>query len=86
MAAAIVVELGFGGGQQLVAFAGALGGQGGVAAAHQPLAGKVRGGDLDEVLLIEQRQLQRVGLDQGLDLRGAQRADPIQLRRAQLVA
>ena len=72
-------QLGFGGGQQLVAFAGALGGQGRVAAAHQPLAGVVRVADLNQVVLIEQRQLQRVGLDEGLDLRGAQRSDPIQL-------
>ena len=39
-----LVQLVFGGGQQLVAFAGPLGGQGRVAAAHQPLAGIVRGG------------------------------------------
>ena len=81
-----LVQLVFGGGQQLVAFAGPLGGQRRVVAAHQPLAGIVRGADLDEVLLVEQRQLQRVGLDEGLDLRGAQRADPIQPARAQLVA
>ena len=54
-----LVQLGVGGGQQLVAFAGALGGQGRVAAAHQPLAGIVRGADLEEVVLIEQRQLKR---------------------------
>jgi hypothetical protein len=52
-------------------------------AAHQPLAGVVGVGDLKQVVLIKQRQLQRPGLDQRLDLRGAQRGDPIQLRRAQ---
>src|SRR6185312_5138968 len=40
-----LVALGFGGGQQLAAFAGAFGGQGGVAAADQPLPGVVRVGD-----------------------------------------
>ena len=79
-------EFFFGGGQQLLAFAGALLGQRGVVAAHQPLAGKLRGGDLEEVLLVKQRQLQRALLDEGLDLRGAQRADPIQLGWAHLVA
>ncbi len=79
-------EFFFGGGQQLAAFAGALFGQHGVVAAHQPLAGKLRGADFEQVLLIEQRQLQRALLDQGLDLGGAQRADPVQLRGAHLVA
>ena len=74
-----LVQLGGGGGQQLVAFAGPLGGQRGVAAAHQPLAGIVRGVDLEQVLLVKQRQLQRIGLNEGLDLRGAQRGDPVQL-------
>ena len=36
-----LVELRFGGGEQLAAFAGAFGGEGGVAAADQPLAGVV---------------------------------------------
>jgi len=57
-------------------------GQDGVVAAHQPLAGKLRGGDLEQVLLVEQRQLQSTGCDEGLDLGGAQRADPVQLRGA----
>ena len=42
--------------------------------------------DLDQVLLVEQRQLQRAVLEQGLDLRGPQGAEPIQLGRCQLVA
>ena len=61
-------------------------GQHGVVAAHQPLTGELRGADLDQVLGIEQRQLQRAVGDQGLDLGGAQRADPVQLRGAQFVA
>src|SRR6478735_1432140 len=76
----------FGGGQQLTAFAGPLGGQHGLVAAHQPLAGKVRGVDLDEVLGVKQRQLQRTVVDEGVDLGGAQRADPLQLCWAYLVA
>jgi hypothetical protein len=57
-------------GQQLGAFAGALVGQRGVVAAHQPLAGVVRMGDLEQVLLVKQRQLQRPSFDEGLDLGG----------------
>ncbi len=79
------LQLLFGGRQQLGAFAGALVGQGGVVAAPQPLTGIVGVSDLEQVLLIEQRQLQRPVLEQDLDLRGAQRADPIQVRRTQLV-
>ena len=79
-------ELFFGGGQQVLAFAGPLFGQGGVAAAHQPFAGIVRGGDLGEVVFVEQGQLQRLGLNEGFDLRGAQRSDPVQLGGAQLIA
>jgi hypothetical protein len=43
-----------GGLQQVLAFAGAVGGQDGVAAGGQPLAGVVRAGDLGQVLLVEQ--------------------------------
>ena len=78
-------QLFFGGGQQVLAFAGPLFGQRGVAAAHQPLTGIVRGVDLGEVVFVEQAQLQRVGFDEGLDLWGAQRGDPVQAGRAQLV-
>jgi len=37
-------------------------------AVPEPLAGVVRVADLDQVLLITQRQLRRPGLDEGLDL------------------
>ena len=74
-----VAQFFFGGRQQVVAFAGALVGQGGIVAAHQPLPRVIGVGDFEQVLLIEQRQLQRPGLHQGFDLRGAQRADPIQV-------
>jgi hypothetical protein len=49
----------FGGGQQVRALTGALGGQDGVAAGDQPLARVVRAGDLGQVLLAGQEQLQR---------------------------
>ena len=66
-----------GGGEQVLAGAGAVGGQDRVAAGDQPLAGEVRRGDLGEVLLVEQAELQRpvVGHEL-LDGRGAQRGDP----------
>ena len=66
--------------------AGPLGFQQRVLAGHQPLAGKVRGGDLGQVLLIEQGQLQRALADQGFDLRGAQRGDPVQARGPDVLA
>jgi hypothetical protein len=72
-----LVQLGLvAGGEQVLAFAGALLCERRVAAAHQPLPGVVRVGDLGHVLLVEQRQLQRIGLDEGLDLSGAQRGSP----------
>jgi hypothetical protein len=48
-----------GGGQQLLPGAGAVGGQDRVAAGDEPLAGEVSGGDLREVLLVEEAELQR---------------------------
>ena len=43
-------------------------------------------GDLGQVLGIEQGQLQRAVADQFLDLRGAQRGDPVQLRGPDVLA
>ena len=51
-------QFGLGRGQQLCAFAGALGGDGRVAAHHEPLAWEQRRADLREVDLVKQRQLQ----------------------------
>ncbi len=66
-----------GGGQQLLPGAGAVGGQHGVAAGDEPLAGEIAGGDLRQVLLIEQGQLQRPVIGHQLpDRRGSQRGDP----------
>ena len=64
------------------ASAGPFGFAGRVHARHQPLAGEVRGGDLGQVLGIEHGQLQVAAADQLLDLRGAQRGDPVQLSGA----
>jgi hypothetical protein len=52
---------GLGGGQQVLAGAGAVGGQQRVAAGDQPLGGVVRAGDLREVLLVKEAELQRAG-------------------------
>ena len=63
--------------QQVLALAGAVGGERGVAAGDQPLSGEIRAGDLGQVLLIEQATLQRPVLGHELaDRRGAQRGDP----------
>jgi hypothetical protein len=62
---------------KLAAGAGAVGGQDGVAAGDQPLAGKVRGGDLGQDLLAGQAELERAVVGHQLaDGRGAQRGDP----------
>ncbi len=60
-----------------LAGAGAVGGQDRVAAGDQPLAGEVRAGDLGQVLLVEEAELQRPAVGHELsDGRGAQRGDP----------
>ena len=53
-------------------------GQRGIAADDQPLARKVRGGDGRHVAVVEQRHLERAALEQGADRRGAQRGDPVE--------
>jgi hypothetical protein len=53
-----LLELLLGGGEERVAFAGALSGELGVAADHEPLTGEYLAGDLGEVRLVKQRQLQ----------------------------
>jgi hypothetical protein len=75
-------QVGLGGREQAFPLAGPLGSQERVQAGHQPLAGESRRGDLGQVLDVEQRQLQVPAADQLLDLRGAQRGDPVQLRGA----
>ena len=66
----------FGRFQQLLALAGALGGDQRVAANDQPLTGVVLGGDLGEVLLVKERELQHAVADELLDLRRLERRDP----------
>src|ERR1022692_2347376 len=73
-----LLQVGLGGGQQRLALAFPLGGQGRVVAAHQPLARVVRVGDLREVVNVEQRHLQRPVISgQGGDGGRAQRGDPV---------
>jgi len=70
-------EFFFGGGQQLAAFAGALFGQHGVVAAHQPLAGRNCGELISNRSCSSNSDSCRAPVcDDGLDLGGAQRADP----------
>ena len=68
--------------QQLGSFAGALCGHERVAAHDQPLPRVVLGGDLAEVGLIEQRQLQLALAGELLDLRRFERRDPADIRLA----
>ena len=76
-------QIGLGGGEQLAALACALLGQQRVAAHHQPLAGEVLAGQLDEVALIEERGLEGAVLGGELrDLRRAQAAHPVHALRA----
>ncbi len=70
-------------GQQLLALARPVGGDERVAAHDQPLARIVLSGDLGQVVLIKQRQLQRPVLDQLADLRCLQRRDPARMLLAQ---
>ena len=74
-------EIALGGGEQVFALAGALGGEIGIAADHQTLAGEIGCGDAGHVALVEQRELQRAALQQRLDRRRAQRGDPVQAGR-----
>jgi hypothetical protein len=62
-------QVGLGGGQQRFPLAGLLGFQERVVAGHQPLAGVVRMGDLGQVQLTGQGELERAVADQCLDLR-----------------
>ena len=69
-----LLELLLGGGEERVAFAGALSGELGVAADHEPLTGEFLAGDLGEVRLVKQRQLQIARAYQRADLGALQRA------------
>ena len=60
-------------------------GEVGIAADDQPLAGEVGRGDRRHVALVEQRQLQGPAVHQRLDGRGAQRADPVQPGRLEVL-
>lgn len=84
VAAAILCS--FGVGQQVLARAPPFLGQQRVAAHHQPFPGIVRGRDLAKVTLVEQRRLESPGFHQILECRGAQRRNPVETGRVQLVA
>ena len=73
-----LAQVGLGGGQQLGALAGPLGGQGGVAAGDQAFAGVVGVGYLGEVDLVEQAHLQRPRSGQGGDGGRPQAGEPAQ--------
>ena len=53
---------------------------------NQAFAGKLRCGDLGRIALVEQRELKGAGIEQGADLRGSERGDPVEPGRSQLVA
>ena len=74
------LELGLGRREQLLALARALGGDGGVAADDEALAGELGGADLGQVGLVEERELQIAGLDERPDLGGLQRAEEVDPR------
>src|ERR1700722_6408061 len=70
--------------QQVLALARALAREIGIAADDQPLARIVGRRDRCHVTLVEQRHLQRPGLDQRPDGRRAQRRDPVEPGRGDL--
>ena len=72
--------------QQVVALAGSFGGEQRVLAHDQTLARIVRRADLGEIAGVEERELQLALVDQGLDLRCAQAADPVEPVRLQILA
>ena len=73
-------EFGLGRCEQTLALARALLGEQRVLAGDQSLTGVVRVGDLEEVRLIEQAELDGAAFHQGLDRGRAQRGDEVQLR------
>jgi len=78
-------EVGLGGDQQRLALARPLRGEDRVATDHQALAREVGAGDLDEVALVEERELQRALQHEAPDGRctqGAQPADAAHLAQA----
>src|SRR5207344_3292680 len=81
-----LAQVSLGGSEQRFPLAGPFGFQERVLAGHQPLPGEVRGGDLGQVLGIEQGQLQVPAADQLLDLGGAQRGDPVQVSGPDILA
>ena len=79
-------QVAFGGRQQSFALAGALARQVGVAADHQPFAGKLGRGDLGQMAFVEQRELQGAAIGQGLNLWRAQAGDPVEAAGLEVLA
>ncbi len=71
-------QVAFGGVKQFIARVRAFGGQIGITADPQAVAGEVGAGDAGHVTLVEQRQLQCPALQQVLDRRAAQGGDPLE--------
>ena len=78
-------QIALGGGDEVLALAGALARQIRIAADDQPLAGKVGRGDRRHVALVEQRHLQISAADQALQRGRAQRRDPVEAGGAQIL-
>src|SRR5688572_8160819 len=82
-----LLQLFFGGGQQIRSFARALFRQQGIEASNQTFARKGWMTDLDQVRLIEQGHLQLTIFGQSLDLAGAQSGNPLDtVRSGQVLA
>src|SRR5688572_10553184 len=77
-----LLQLLFGGGQQIGSFARALFCQQRIEASNQTFARKGRMSDLDQVRLVEQGHLQLTILGQSLDLAGAESRDPLDAVRS----
>jgi hypothetical protein len=71
-------KVALGGGEQILALAGALAGESAVAADDQSLPRELGRGDAGHVAVIKQRHLQCAAAEQRLDCRGAQGGNPVE--------
>src|SRR6266478_3217103 len=74
-------EVAFGRDEQILALAASRNGEIRIAAHDQALTGIVVCRDAGEIALVEQRELEGAGIEQGLDCRCAQRGDPVEIGR-----
>ena len=77
-------EVALGGGEQILALAGALAGEGAVAADDEPLARELGRGNAGHVAVIKQRHLRGAAVEQCLDGRGAQGGNPVEPGRFEI--